>query len=332
MKIKKSVREIFARLWYICGMSKEAVLFPGQGIAPKWVCEYYKNLNREAPKLAHCYLALAQDTLNNIHGFEAYDIGCALSCQSPELFEKTSFYQPVIAALSLAGFTYNRERSNPGYIAGHSLGECAGLIAAGGISAEEGMHLIGWRGLFMQQAAEKEASGLVNIAGLSPENIEELCQGVNGNLRAVVALKNAPAAVVLGCAEDYIPVLVRHAKEAGAIATTILQVAAAFHTPYMEQAAKHLAEKMPKDKFKELEVALIANIDGQPVEKGNVYPWKNLLDSMTKPVEWMQTMEFLKAKGIEIYRVEGPGNNVKQLCIYNNIPKLQIEGTFKKFT
>ncbi len=312
-------------------MSKEALLFPGQGIATKWILEYYKKIAVEAPELTHSYISLVQDALNKIHGSRAYNIQSALVGESPELFERTEFYQPVVSALSLVGNAFSYAGLNAEYIAGHSLGECTGVIAAAGMSEEEGLNFIGWRGLFMQQAADRTPSGLINVTGLNPEKIATLCRGMNGKPRAAVALKNAPPAVVLGCSKEYIPDLVQQATEAGAIAVTVLSVAAAFHTPFMEEAAENLAEKLPEYNFQRLEVAVIANLNGESVKKGNIYPRENLVNSLTKPVEWMATMEFLKNKGVETYRIEGPGSTLKQLCTFNGIPKSQIRGTFGKF-
>ncbi|MCR4306007.1 MAG: ACP S-malonyltransferase [Candidatus Daviesbacteria bacterium] len=310
-------------------MTKEALLFPGQGIGAKQIIEYSENLGAVVPKILHDYLSLAQAVTNEIYGSKTYKIDSIVSGESPQLLANTGLYQLVACALNLAGFAYNREHLTPEYIAGHSLGEYIGVIAAGGLTEEEGMDLVGWRGLFMLEAAQKRKSGLVSISGLSETRIQALFRDLNGYPPPTIALKNAPPAFVLGCDEEYMPTLIEEAQKAGAINVNILDVAAAFHTPLMEEAAKNLAGKLGEYSFRSLKVAVVANLTGEPVAKGEIYPADYLIKSMTQTVEWVKTMEFLKTDGVDSYWVEGPGNTLKQLCIFNGIARSQIRGNLR---
>lgn len=314
-------------------MSKEALLFPGQGIKPNIIRKFYADLDREAPGITHKTLALTQEVMNKIHGSKAYSIQDILTGEAMNLFKKTEVYQPVVCSLSLAGYKYSREREclSPAYVAGHSMGEWTALIIAGGITEAEGLEAVAWRGLFMQQAAEQTESGLVSISGLNQKQIEDLCHKLKGKLQTRIALKNAPAAFVLGCAAEGIPLLKEEAHKAEAIAVKSLDVAAAFHTPSMEEAAKNFKKQLPHYTFNRLTIPVVANLTGKAVEQGEIYPLDYLIYSMTQPVLWAEIMAFLKANAVKSYREEGPGATLKYLCSFNGIDKSKITGTFGKF-
>ena len=56
--------------------------------------------------------------------------------------EGTRFAQPAIYCAALAGWERLRDALQPDVMAGHSLGEVAALVAAGALSAEDGLRLV----------------------------------------------------------------------------------------------------------------------------------------------------------------------------------------------
>lgn len=80
-----------------------------------------------------------------------------------------------------------------------------------------------------------------------------------------------------------------------------LNAAGAFHSPIMGDGVKRVKQVVRRlrkgNHIRQLEVPVIANTTGRPIK----YPWqieRELVDHITKPVKWRQTIEFLETDGI----------------------------------
>ena len=73
--------------------------------------------------------------------------------------ESTRFQQPAIFCASIAGWKGLAGDVAPAAAAGHSLGEVAALVAAGALSAEDGLRLVAVRGRLMQESGERAGDG-----------------------------------------------------------------------------------------------------------------------------------------------------------------------------
>ena len=111
-----------------------ALLFPGQGSQDPDMLE---QVERHRPDLLELARAEVGDDL-----FERVEDG-------------TRWAQPAIFCAALAGFDVLRDRVEPDFMAGHSLGEIAALAAADGLTAEDALRLVAARGRLMQEAAER---------------------------------------------------------------------------------------------------------------------------------------------------------------------------------
>ena len=83
------------------------------------------------------------------------------------------FLHSVISALVSDDFA-------PEMVAGHSLGEFSALVANGVLSFEDGLSLVYKRALAMQKACEVNPSTMAAILGLSDQDVEKLCEEING--------------------------------------------------------------------------------------------------------------------------------------------------------
>src|SRR5947209_5890910 len=116
-------------------MSLSAILFPGQGSQSPAMRE---TVARVRPDL----LELVREAVGE-DPFERVEDG-------------TKFAQPAIFCASLAGWT-ELGRPDADYMAGHSLGELAALVAAGCLDERDGVELVALRGRLMQEAGERAA-------------------------------------------------------------------------------------------------------------------------------------------------------------------------------
>ena len=85
-----------------------------------------------------------------------------------------------------------------------------------------------------------------------------------------------------------------------------LKVAGAFHSPLMKPAAEGLAEMLAQIPFKTPKIPVIANVNGEfHSDPANIGQW--LIDQLTQPVRWQESMERLIKNGVELFIEIGPG-------------------------
>ena len=116
---------------------------------------------------------------------------------SDDLFERaeegTRWAQPAIYCAALAGYEALKDRYEPAWMAGHSLGEISALVAADALHAEDGLRLVAARGRLMQDAAEQTGDGgmiVVRVSERAP--VEE----VAAQTGLSIANDNAPDQLV----------------------------------------------------------------------------------------------------------------------------------------
>ncbi|GEM_PF-6438730 len=303
-------------------MSKEAVLFPGQGLQPQEIIGFYEKLKAVEPELVKTQLSLAQDVLNDINGNLEFNIFSSLGDKNSAAFEQTAFVQPLVYSLSLLSIKASNLR--PDFVAGHSLGEYAAITVAGATNEEEGTMLVANRGVFMQEACDKNPSKLVSISGLPLEKIETLCS--NDNVRiAEVALINAGDLIVVGCAAEVAEDVENRFKNSGASKTAILRTAGAFHTSFMESAAAKLETVMPN--FDKPNIPFVSNLSGQLVN-GEQFSKDLLIKAMTNPVRWSEVLNTLKGSDVKTFYEAGPGRSMTALNRMNGIPREKTKIVF----
>lgn len=301
-----------------------AILFPGQGLPSKEIVSYYQLLTDINPDLTKKYLSLAQQALEKIHDGPVFNMTKALQDESSQDFQMTSFVQPVVYTLSVLAFEIMRpglESRNiePKVLAGHSLGEYSALTAAGVVPFEKGVEIVTFRGMVMQQVCDETPSKLVSIKGLTEDLIQK---GVCQKSLAMIALINAPDLIVVGCATEDLPTIEQLAKEASSQRVRTLDTAGAFHTHFMEEAARRLDGFLLDYQFTDPEYPIVANLTGDISRSGTALR-NHLFESMTSPVRWAKSLQTIKEGGIQLFVESGPGSSMTDLNALNGIPREQ---------
>jgi [acyl-carrier-protein] S-malonyltransferase len=176
-------------------------------------------------------------------------------------------------------------------VAGHSVGELGAAALAGVLPAESAITLAGVRGREMAAACALEPTGMSAVLGGDPNAVLAAIEA-NG---LHPANRNGAGQVVAAGALDGLGKL---AAEPPAKARVIaLQVAGAFHTPYMAPAEKALAAVAagitPSDPSK----ILLSNLDGSAVNHGREM-LRRLVRQVTAPVRWDLCMRTLADSGV----------------------------------
>ena len=107
----------------------------------------------------------------------------------------------------------------------------------------------------------------------------------------VPANYNSPMQVVVSGTQDACELMLTHATAAGFRATP-LTVAGAFHSPIMQPAAVKLQQALEKVDWSEPAVKVLSNVTGEPHVQNPSLIQKRLVEQLTNPVRWSQSMQF----------------------------------------
>ncbi len=244
---------------------------------------------------------------NEILGF---DITKILFEGSDEDLQQTSVTQPAIYIHSVIISKVLGEKFRPDALAGHSLGEYSALTAAGTISFDSGLKLVSQRAKAMQKACDLEDGTMAAILGLEDEKVVEICDQIEGLV--VAANFNCPGQLVISGSTDAIVSACGIMKSSGAKRALVLPVGGAFHSPLMEPARIELANAIENTDFASPICPVFQNVVANAVTDPLAIK-KNLVDQLTAPVRWTQSVEKMVALGVNHFIEVGPGKVLQGL-------------------
>jgi [acyl-carrier-protein] S-malonyltransferase len=280
-------------------MSKTAYVFPGQGSQFSGMgAELYSNSS-----IAKEIFEQANDIL----GFRITDV---MFTGSDEELRQTKVTQPAIFIHSVVLAATLGDSFKPDLVAGHSLGEFSALVAAKALNFESGLRLVAERALAMQMACDLQPGTMAAVLGLDDAKVEEVCNNIDGVV--VAANYNCPGQLVISGAVDAINLACEQMKAAGAKRALVLQVGGAFHSPLMEAARTRLQSAIEATLFNEPICPIIQNVDAK--SHSNVEEIKsNLIQQLTAPVRWTQSVRTMWDLGANRFIEVGPGKVLQGL-------------------
>ena len=207
-------------------------------------------------------------------------------------------------------------------VAGHSLGEFSALTAAGALDFEDGLRLVAIRAQAMQKACEANPGTMAAVLALASDKVEEICHGIDGVV--VPANYNCEGQIVISGTPEAVAQAAEKMKDAGARRALPLPVGGAFHSPLMQPAADELAEGIESVTFRQPVCPVYQNVTAKPtVDPAEIK--KNLLDQLTAPVRWTQTVVNMVADGADTFVECGPGK-VLQGLVSKTAPSATVQG------
>lgn len=203
----------------------------------------------------------------------------------------TAVAQPLLVATALA--TYSALGSiSPAVVAGHSVGEFAAAAVARVLSRKDAVSLVRARGLAMAEAAAaSEATSMAAVLGGAEDEVANTLL----ELGLTPANMNGGGQVVAAGSASAIAALVAHPPARARVIE--LQVAGAFHTPYMRPAVSVLAEVASACTRRDPDIALLTNSDGTVVTSGDDAV-AGLVAQVARPVRWDLCMETMLQLGV----------------------------------
>jgi [acyl-carrier-protein] S-malonyltransferase len=276
----------------------KAYVFPGQGSQFTGMAKDIYDSNVKAKAVL--------DQANDILGFKITDI---MFTGTAEELKQTRVTQPAIFIHSVA-LALSNDAFMPEMVAGHSLGEFSALVANKTLSFADALQLVYKRAMAMQRACEINPSTMAAILGLDDKIVEEICAGIDEVV--VAANYNCPGQLVISGSNKGIEIACEKMKAAGAKRALPLPVGGAFHSPLMEPAREELAAAIQGTQFSKPVCPVYQNVNAQPATDVNIIK-KNLIDQLTSPVRWTQSIQRMTSDGAKMYIECGPGKVLQGL-------------------
>lgn len=280
-------------------------VFPGQGSQSLGML---KSVNDAYPIVKQAF-----DEASSILGFDAW----ALAQEGPEqALNQTENTQPLLLAADVALWRLYKSHSpssQPNYLAGHSLGEYAALVAAGAMRFEDAVYLVRERGKLMQWAAPKgsDAGSMAAILSLENALIEAICTEVtqsseDKNYLVSPANYNSIGQTVIAGHPDAVARAAELMKEKGAKRAIVLPVSVPSHCALMQPAADKFAELLEKIDIQSPNIPVLHNRDVQSHTQASEIR-RILCEQLVYPVRWVETIQTLSEQGITEIVECGPG-------------------------
>lgn len=296
-------------------LKKVAFIFPGQGAQyPGMGKDFYESFKEAKERFQEA------DDLLGMHLSKT-------SFEGPvESLTETKFAQAAIYVNSLALLAVLEKQLpnlKPFITGGLSLGEYSALVASKKMSFQKALKLLYSRSLFMQKACEETKGTMAACLGLSPEEVRDVVEGVEG---AWIANYNCPGQIVISGTMAGVEKASDALKEKGAKRVLPLTVAGAFHSPLMKSAEEALKPELLKAEIVKSDILLAMNFPGKVIQDPEEIR-NSLISQVTGSVRWEEDISSMEKEGVDLYLEIGCGKTLTGFNrkIKTEAPTLSLE-------
>ncbi len=284
-------------------MNQVAFLFPGQGSQSLGMLS---SLAEQSHRVQETF-AEASDSA----GADLWQ----LAQQGPqERLDQTEITQPAMLAADIACWRVWKEQGgfDPQFMAGHSLGEYAALVAAGHLEFAGAVRLVVQRARLMQAATPDGSGSMAAILGMEDADLEQVCAAVADGQIVSCANFNSPGQTVIAGHRKAVERACEAAKAAGAKRAVTLPVSVPSHCLLMRDASRELEAILLETEVTNSEIIVIHNADVSNHATGEAIR-QALAEQLWKPVRWRETIAELTARRVARYVECGPGGVLTSL-------------------
>lgn len=263
-----------------------AIVCPGQG--------------SQTPGLLTPWLELpgADELLSSFSEAAGTDLRRHGTESGEDTIRDTAVAQPLIAAASLLSahaLGLTREKlegiGDRVLVSGHSVGEIPAAALAGALTPQQALELISVRATAMAAAAAAAPTGMAAVLGGKEDEVFAAIEAAG----LTAANVNGSGQVVAAGSQEALGALAENPPARTRVIP--LKVAGAFHTDYMAEAQKSLAEVAERTTPTDPQLTLLSNRDGSQVTEGSEV-LSRIIAQVTSPVRWDRCMESMREAGV----------------------------------
>ncbi|NIQ12654.1 MAG: ACP S-malonyltransferase [Gammaproteobacteria bacterium] len=294
-----------------------AFLFPGQG-------SQHAGMGKD---LADNF-SVAKEAFEEANDALGEDLASLCFNGPEEDLKLTANTQPAILTTSIAALRVLETETDikPACAAGHSLGEYSALVCAGALGFADAVRTVRQRGRFMQEAVPVGTGAMAAILGLDFDTLNQICADAAEGQVVSPANFNSAGQVVIAGHTEAVERAITLAKENGAKRAMPLPVSAPFHCSLMVPAGERLAEVLAGVNVGEMSIPVITNVEASPNQESSRV-CDLLVEQVSAPVRWEETVAAMVGMGVERYIEIGPGKVlaglVKRMAKGSTIQNLQ---------
>ncbi len=224
-----------------------------------------------------------------------------------EELRETRNTQPCLFAteLAIAGVLI-KKGIIPEATAGFSLGELTAAVVSGVFDKETGFLLVCKRGELMQAEAEKHDTSMAAIVKLTGEQVKEACSKYTD---IYPVNYNCPGQITVAGLSSQMSDFIADIKTIGGRAVP-LKVRAAFHSPFMNNAAKAFARELKTANIREQSIPLYSDLTAEPYGKDVI---GQLSGQICNPVHWEKLVRNMLRDGVDTFIEIGPGRTLTNM-------------------
>ncbi len=276
-------------------MAKIAFIYPGQGSQVCGMCREFYEQDETARKVI--------DRASEIVGFSMPE----LLFEPNDRLDLTEYTQVALVATGIAMTKVLESRGvKCNVAAGLSLGEYCALYAVGAISADDAIHAVRERGILMQEEVPAGVGGMTAILMLDGPAIEEAIAGIDD---VQIANYNCPGQIVISGRKEAVNEAAEKCLQAGAKRAVPLNVSGPFHTKMLKGSGPKLEKVLDEITFSAPRVPYVANVNAEYItDPALIEPL--LVEQISSPVKWTQTMQAMIADGVDLFVEIGPGKTL----------------------
>jgi [acyl-carrier-protein] S-malonyltransferase len=183
---------------------------------------------------------------------------------------------------------------NPDILAEHSMGIYSALAASEAISFEEGLFITESIGRLLKREGTVHPGGMASIIGLPLEEIQKICQDLNG-FQLSIANYNGSMHFVLSGEEEGVKKAISLALARKAISATPLAFNTALHSPPLSSLREEIKEILQDIEIHPPKVPVLNHWTITPLRREEIKDF--LSQEIGRPVYWIRCVEKLIQEG-----------------------------------